>query len=137
MGEDLQSNFKSDFFATSDCVFDPAGDPTGYNGANVLADVHTEAGKLALPNQHKAYVALLHVSKEGKARIAGVRILAGKPQTGEVCQADASADQPGATGMGALRAVRRQHPFFRGVTAHPQPEPELPPQMQQGGYSQI
>merc|ERR1711920_472485 len=136
MGEDLQSNFKSDFFATSDCVFDPAGDPTGYNGANVLADVHTEAGKLALPNKHKAYVALLHVSKEGKACIAGVRILAGKPQTGEVCEADSSADQPGAAGMSAMRALRRQQ-LSRGGTARPQPEPELPPQMQQGGYSQM
>jgi len=61
--EDLQNKFKSDFFATSDCVFDPAADLTGYNGASVLADVASDAGKLALPDKHAAHVALIHVSK--------------------------------------------------------------------------
>jgi len=131
--EDLQNKFKSDFFATSDCVFDPAADLTGYNGASVLADVASDAGKLALPDKHAAHVALIHVSKESKARVASVRMLAGRPRPGEVCDIDASAGFTGPGGMNAMRIVRRQC-MSASTCTRSQPEPELPPQTLQGGY---
>jgi len=131
--EDLQSKFKSDFFATSDCVFDPAADLTGYNGASVLADVASDAGKLALPDKHAAHVALLHVSRGSRARIASVRMLAGKPRPGEVCDIGDSAGLAGPGGTSAMRAVRRQR-MSTSAYACSQPEPELPPQTVHGGY---
>jgi len=130
--EDLQSKFKSDFFASSDCVFDPSVDLTGYNGASVLADVTSDTGRLALPHKHAAHVALLHVSKGNKARIASVRILAGQPRPGEACEVGDSAGLAGPAGMGAMRAVRRQH-MSAEACGRSQPEPELPPQTLQGG----
>lgn len=83
--EDLESKFQVEFFATSDCVFNPQEDRTGYNSATVLADVRTEDGKLALPNRAMAHVALIQVSKAGAltAQIVGCRILASVPFEGD------------------------------------------------------
>jgi len=81
--EDLQNLFKTDFFATSECVYDPEH-ISGYNGANVLANVHTEDGKLALLHNQAAHVALLRISQDahsGKASIAEVKLLHGIPHS--------------------------------------------------------
>jgi len=97
----------------------------------VLADVASDAGKLALPDKHAAHVALIQVSKESKARIASVRMLAGKPRPGEARDIGASAGFAGPGGMSAMRAVRRQH---MSTCTRSQPEPELPPLTLQGGF---
>jgi len=80
--EELQNTFRSEFFATSPCVFNAEANTTGYNGANKLADTQTEDGKLALSNKKAAHVAVLKVSKDpntGKSKISEIHMLPGKP----------------------------------------------------------
>eukprot|EP00928_Gymnodinium_smaydae_P052557 TRINITY_DN3653_c0_g1_i1.p1 TRINITY_DN3653_c0_g1~~TRINITY_DN3653_c0_g1_i1.p1 ORF type:complete len:650 (+),score=68.70 TRINITY_DN3653_c0_g1_i1:167-1951(+) len=84
-GDELQNLFQSGFFATADFVFDPEANTTGYNGANVVADVNSAEGKLALSNGKAAYVALLKIAKDadsGKSKIAEVIMLSGQPRDG-------------------------------------------------------
>lgn len=103
--EDLENKFQVEFFATSDCVFNPQEDRTGYNSATVLADVRTEDGKLALPNRFMAHVALIQVSKAGTltAQIVGCRILAATPVEG-----DPGEGGPGGLADGARQVLPRQ-----------------------------
>merc|ERR1712187_1753 len=122
--DELQNVFQSGFFATADFVFDPEANGTGYNGANVMADVTSEAGKLALGHKMAAHVALLKVVKDretGKSKISEVIMLGGQPRSSLVQEIS------GQSAMNALRMQRMQQSSIgRGVQIQePCPEPSL------------
>merc|ERR1712151_846327 len=101
----------------------------GYNGANVMADVTSEAGRLALGHKMAAHVALLKVVKDResrKSKISEVIMLGGLPRTGLV------QEMSGQSAMNALRSQRMQQSVpSRGMQIQePCPEP-YPPQLQQ------
>lgn len=81
--EELQNDFRSEFFATSECIFDPEANPHGYNGASVMADRDTVDGTLALSNNMAAHVAALRVTRDGsgQSRVEEIRMLGGKPRS--------------------------------------------------------
>jgi len=117
--EELENTFRSEFFATSPCVFNEEANTSGYNGANKLADTQTETGKLALSNNKASHVAMLKVSKDaetGKSRISEVRMLPGMPQDDMLMQGHSGG---GANSMNVFRS--RQLRQNRG--AEPAPEP--------------
>lgn len=116
--EELQSAFKSEFFATAECVFNPDANPSGYNAASTLAATCTEEGKLALSHSKAAHVALLKVSRDGdRSKIVEVKMLTGSPR------AEMAAGNVGGLTMNAFRMQQ-----MRGA-ANPQqmmePFPEL------------
>jgi len=118
--DELQNLFQSGFFATADFVFDPTVNTVGYNGANVVADVTSQPGKLALGNKKAAAVALLKIVKDassGKSKISEVIMLDGLPQT-DVFIEHGSAFSP----MNALRSHRTLVQGPRGGTRQ-LPEP--------------
>jgi len=121
--EALQNLFKSEFFASADCVFNPEANPTGYNAANVLAGTTTADGVKGLSHGRAAHVALLKVAKDGetgKARIEEVKVLRG------MSRADL-AGEGGATAPGnAMNMFRMQTLQGRAQTlAEPCPEPNM------------
>merc|ERR1711920_332190 len=109
MGE-LDEQFKFEFFATSECIFNPAH-ASGYNGASVMAKTNTEDGKLALSSGKAAHVGLVKVVKPagGKAKIVEVKILAGIPRGGEICAVDVEGHSMPVGGMSGMSAHRMQH----------------------------
>lgn len=125
--DEMQNLFQSGFFATADFVFDPDANTTGYNGANVVADVQSEQGKLALGNKKAAHVALLKVVKDpnsGKSKISEVIMLDGLPRADLGGQALGS---PPST-MHAFRSqqMMQQNSSGRmGQLQEPFPEPHL------------
>lgn len=137
--EELQNIFKSDFFATSECVFNPDANPSGYNAANVLANTQTSDGKLALTNSKSAQVALLKVVQDretSRSKIVDVLMLPGTPKAS--LQGDFPTRQ-GVSPMAAHRQSRmRQMPVQArqqtqnivadlSQTSEPFPEPSYPP----------
>jgi len=128
--EELDNLFKTDLFATSDCVLGAEDYSHMYNGANLMADTRSAEGRLALSSKQAAYLALLQVSKEGDtARIAEVKMLAGVPRDGGV----EGRDTHGAAPMSAMRQQRRRMRKSSRLGQYPQPdtEPEAPQVQQQ------
>jgi len=142
--DELQNVFQTGFFATADFVFDPDANTTGYNGANVVADVNSEEGKLALGEKRAAHVALLKIVKDaesGKSKISEVIMLEGstRPDLGD--------EGSGQSAMNAFRAQsmiqRNTLPSRvgpRGTTRQvlePCPEPTLQQMPRQRPQTQI
>lgn len=125
--DELQNLFQSEFFATSECVYNPEANHSGYNAANVLGNTQTSDGNLALSHQKCAHVALLKVTRDGEtgnATIVEVKMLAGVPGS-ELhigCRA-----HPGGGAMNTLRMLRMQQPAM----VEPFPEPCLQQQILQ------
>jgi hypothetical protein len=127
--DELQGLFQTGFFATADFVFDSGANTLGYNGANVVADVNSEVGKLALGNGKAAHVALLEIVKDattGKSKISNVIMLDGRPRQ--------SLGQQGSA-PSAMNEFRSQHMMQRNAHAlqgqEPCPEPSLRRSLQQ------
>merc|ERR1712079_245429 len=109
MGEELQSDFCAELFATSDCIFNPEANQAGYNGANVLADVETEEAKLALAHSQAAHVALIKVARDiagNGAKIVEVKMLRGMPRSGGVTACDVAGGSVPVRGMSAMNQFR-------------------------------
>jgi len=129
--EELQNTFRSEFFATSSCVFNEGANTTGYNGANKLADTQTEDGKLALSNKKVAHVAVLKVSTDpntGKSKISEIRMLPGKPQEDMLSLGSGQGHFGGAANaMNAFRSqqMRQNRVPTTGIGAEPAPEPTV------------
>merc|ERR1712187_158679 len=134
--DELQNLFQSGFFATADFVFDPDANTAGYNGANVVADVRSEADRLALANKKTAHEALLKIVKHphsGKSAISEVIMLDGAPRQ------DLGENGLAPSAMNAFRSQRMTQlgGFTRGATTQyqePCPEPclqQVPVQMSQ------
>lgn len=124
--EELQSAFKSEFFATADCVFNPAANPSGYNAANVLADTQTAEGAKALSHGKAAHVALLKVTKEaetGRAKLAEVRILNAMPRAEMVGGHGQPHGLPFGSAMNIHRMQQMRGPMQQ--MTEPCPEPSL------------
>lgn len=107
--EELQSNYSAELFATSDCIFNPEANQAGYNGANVLADVATEEGKLALAHSQAAHVALIKVERDtasNSAKIVEVKMLRGMPRSGGIAACDVAGGLVPVRGMSAMNQFR-------------------------------
>jgi len=129
--EEMQNMFRSEFFATSPCVFNEEANTMGYNGANKLANTQTEDGKLALSNRKAAHVAVLKVSKDpdtGKSKISQIRMLPGKPQEDMLSVGCGQRRFGGAANaMNAFRSqqMRQNRVPTRSMGAEPAPEPTV------------
>jgi len=122
--EELESTFRSEFFATSPCVFNEEANTAGYNGANKLADTQTEDGKLALSNSNASHVAMLKVSRDagsGKSKISEVRMLPGRPQDDMLSTGGVQGRSGG--GANIMNFVRSRQPRQSRGAAEPAPEP--------------
>jgi hypothetical protein len=123
--EELQSAFKSEFFATAECVFNAEANPSGYNAANILAAVGTEEGKLALSHSKASHVALLKVSRHGdRSKIVEVKMLAASPR------AEIAAGNIGGNAMNAFRMQQMRGGGNYQRMTEPFPEPSQLMQMQ-------
>jgi hypothetical protein len=115
--EELQNDFPAEMFATSDCIFNPEANHGGYNGANILAEVRTEEGKLALCHSQAAHVALIKVVRDDAsdgAKVVEVKMLRGMPKDGiTTCDAEGGSVRGGV--MSAMNQFRAQMGNRRNV----------------------